>query len=140
MQKSIVYIYYHSQNKKTRTITDRFCRNSWKVLELYQLLDRCVRFYSWSNSTLQSDFDCIAHHKPNSDSVLEIYDNFCLQTMMSNRAGADSVSSTSHIPIMHPGPQLPIIVDGQKSPVEILHQSMNSFQLLDLPSIHSYLT
>nr|XP_022324520.1 circadian locomoter output cycles protein kaput-like isoform X1 [Crassostrea virginica] len=38
-------------------------------------------------------------------------------TMMSNRAGADSVSSTSHIPIMHPGPQLPIIVDGQKSPV-----------------------
>ncbi|XP_062566627.1 circadian locomoter output cycles protein kaput-like [Saccostrea cucullata] len=35
--------------------------------------------------------------------------------MVSNRNGADSVSSTSHIPTMHHGSQLPVI-DGQKSP------------------------
>ncbi|XP_061188933.1 circadian locomoter output cycles protein kaput-like [Saccostrea echinata] len=35
--------------------------------------------------------------------------------MVSNRNGADSVSSTSHIPTMHHSSQLPVI-DGQKSP------------------------
>lgn len=36
--------------------------------------------------------------------------------IMSNRGGADNVSSTSHIPVIHPGRQLPVI-DGPKSPV-----------------------